>query len=153
MPLDYVGRGQTNLPASVAGHAVLIAGGVNTYADKIQRAARAGALLAIIHGNANGTDLEIMEGTTFAPIPAVYASQTDGETLARLIAGRTNVTARISASVAAVSFTVADIMACEHVGVRLRTTHSSRGDLRISLVSPKGTRTVLQSLNEDFFHF
>ena len=130
---------------------MLIAGGVNTYADKIQRAAKAGALLAIIHGNANGTDLEIMEGTTFASIPAVYASQTEGETLARLIAGRTNVTARISASVAAVSFTVADIMACEHVGVRLRTTHSSRGDLRISLVSPKGTRTVLQSLNEDFF--
>lgn len=151
MPLIYVGRGQTNLPASVAGRAVLIAGGVNTYADKIQRAARAGALLAIIHGNANGTDLEIMEGTLYAPIPAVYASQTDGETLARLIGARTNVTARISASVAAVSFTVSDVMACEHVGVRLRTTHSSRGDLRISLVSPKGTRTVLQSLNEDFF--
>jgi subtilisin family serine protease len=115
MPITYVGRGHTNLPARVAGHAVLIA-----------------------------------NGTTFAPIPAVYASQTEGETLARLIAGRTNVTARISANVAAVSFTVANVMACEHVGVRLRTTHPSRGDLRISLVSPKGTRTVLQSLNNDF---
>jgi subtilisin family serine protease len=151
MPLTYVGRGQTNLPASVAGQAVLIAGGVNSYADKIQRAARAGALLAIIHGNANGANLDIMEGTTFASIPAVYASQTEGETLARLIAGRTNVTARISSTVASVSFTVSDIMACEHVGVRLRTTHSSRGDLRITLVSPKGTRTVLQTLNDDFF--
>jgi hypothetical protein len=40
---DYVGRGQTNLPASVAGHAVLIAGGVNTYADKIARAVALGA--------------------------------------------------------------------------------------------------------------
>ncbi len=148
---DYVGRGQTNLPASVAGHAVLIAGGVNTYADKIARAAKAGATMAVIHGNANGSDLEIMDATSYAPIPAVYVGQTEGETLARLIAGRTNVTARISVTTASMNFTVTNTTLCEHVGVRLRTTHSSRGDLRITLVSPKGTRSVLQNPNFDSF--
>lgn len=148
--LLYVGRGHTNLPATVAGQAVLIAGGVNTYADKIQRAARAGATLAVIHGNANGTDLEVMEGTTFASIPAVFLSQTDGETLARLIGSRTNVTGRVSATPASMNFTVTDTVQCEHVGVRLRTTHSSRGDLRITLVSPSGTRSVLQNVSYDF---
>lgn len=150
-PIDYVGRGQTNLPAGVAGHAVLIAGGVNTYADKIARAAKAGATLAVIHGNANDSDLEIMDGTSFAPIPAVYVGQTEGETLARLITGRTNVTARISVTTASMNFTVTNTTLCEHVGVRLRTTHSSRGDLRITLVSPKGTRSVLQNPNFDVF--
>lgn len=146
---DFVGKGHTNLPASVAGHAVIIAGGINTYADKIQRAARAGATLAVIFGAAGGSDLEIMSGTLFAPIPAVYLGQTEGDTLSRLIAGRTDVTARISTTTASMNLTVTNTVACEHVGVRLRTSHTSRGDLRITLVSPQGTRSVLQNPNYD----
>ncbi len=146
---DYVGKGHTNLPASVAGHAVFIAGGINSYADKIQRAAKAGATLAVIFGASGASDLEIMSGTAFSPIPAVYLGQTEGETLSRLIGGRTDVTARISTTSASMNLTVTNSMSCEHVGVRLRTSHTSRGDLRITLVSPKGTRSVLQSPNYD----
>lgn len=146
---DYVGRGNTNLTDGVAGHAVLISGGVNTYADKIQRAAKAGATLAVIFGASGGSDLEIMSGTQFAPIPAVYLGQTEGEALAQSIAGRTDVTARIFTTSASMNLTVTNSLACEHVGVRLRTSHSSRGDLRITLISPKGTRSVLQNPNYD----
>ncbi len=146
---DYVGLGNTNLPVSVAGHAVMIAGGVNTYADKIQRAASAGATLAVIFGAAGGNDLEIMSGTQFAPIPAVYLSQTEGDALSQTIVGRTDVTARIFTTSASMNLTVTNSMACEHVGVRLRTSHTSRGDLRITLISPKGTRSVLQNPNDD----
>jgi subtilisin-like proprotein convertase family protein len=32
-------------------------------------------------------------------------------------------------------------LVCEHVGLRVATTHTRRGDLRITLVSPAGTRS------------
>src|SRR5262249_12762328 len=35
------------------------------------------------------------------------------------------------------------------VGVRLMTTHSSRSDVRVTLVSPMGSRSVLEAINED----
>jgi hypothetical protein len=40
-------------------------------------------------------------------------------------------------------------MICEHVGVRVQTDHPLRGDLRLTLVSPGGTRSILQCLNQD----
>ena len=42
-----------------------------------------------------------------------------------------------------------DKLICEHVGVRVRTDHPLRGDVRIALVSPSGTRSVLQQFNSD----
>ncbi|MBL9126943.1 MAG: proprotein convertase P-domain-containing protein [Verrucomicrobiales bacterium] len=47
------------------------------------------------------------------------------------------------------TFDVARPMVCEHVGLRVRSNHSRRGDLRITLVSPSGTRSVLQRRNFD----
>src|SRR5690606_6350753 len=37
-----------------------------------------------------------------------------------------------------------------HVRLRLRTDHPLRGDLRIELVSPSGTRSVMQRFGSDF---
>ena len=47
------------------------------------------------------------------------------------------------------SFTVTNTLLCEHVAVRVRTDHTYRGDVRITLLSPRGTRSVLQQLNAD----
>ena len=38
----------------------------------------------------------------------------------------------------------------EHVQVRLKTDHPRRGDLRVTVTSPAGTRSVLQNVSEDF---
>lgn len=149
VPLISVGLGNTNLPASVAGRGVLIAGGVNTFSNKIQRATAAGATLAVIYGDQGGTELEVMSGTSFAAIPAVYLSQTDGENLARAVGSRTNLTARIQTTPAAVSFSFEESVLSERVGVRVRSNHAARGDLRVTLVSPSGTRSVLQNVNDD----
>ena len=42
---------------------------------------------------------------------------------------------------------VSNTMICSHVGVRLKTTHTRREDVRVTLVSPMGTRSVLQAIN------
>ncbi len=44
---------------------------------------------------------------------------------------------------------VSTSLQCEHVTLRVRTTHQRRGDVRLTLVSPAGTRSVLQHFNED----
>ena len=148
-PLQYVGRGNTNLPASLAGRVALIADGVNTASDKIARAARAGAVAAVIFRDAEETIIDVMPGTSLAPIPAFQMGQTSGDNLSRVLGSRTNYLARVTSSAATVRFSVEQSLTCEHVGVRLRTTHPSRGDLRVTLVSPSGTRSVLQNLNDD----
>jgi subtilisin family serine protease len=48
-----------------------------------------------------------------------------------------------------IPFSVTETLVCEHLGVRLRTDHSRRGDLRITLTSPQGTRSTLQHPNRD----
>jgi subtilisin-like proprotein convertase family protein len=47
------------------------------------------------------------------------------------------------------TFHVNSSLSCEFVGVRVRTDHPLRGDLRITLRSPAGTRSVLQHFNDD----
>jgi len=48
-----------------------------------------------------------------------------------------------------VSFTITNTLICEHVAVRVQTDHPRRGDLRITLRSPSGVRSVLQQVNFD----
>jgi hypothetical protein len=48
-----------------------------------------------------------------------------------------------------VHFDVAASLRCESVRLRLRTNHPLRGDLRVTLRSPSGTRSLLQAYNAD----
>jgi len=63
---------------------------------------------------------------------------TNGTALARIHLEQTNYV-----------FTVTNTLICEQVGLRIKTDHPSRGDVRITLVSPAGTRSVLQRYNSD----
>jgi subtilisin-like proprotein convertase family protein len=47
------------------------------------------------------------------------------------------------------SFNVTNTLICEHVGLHLQVDHERRGDLRITLLSPTGNRSVLQQVNVD----
>jgi subtilisin-like proprotein convertase family protein len=58
-------------------------------------------------------------------------------------------TAQISLNSTSIVFTVTNTLSCEHVGLRVATDHPLRGDVRITLVSPSGTRSVLQRYNGD----
>ena len=149
LPLVYVGQANTELTQDLRGKAALIQRGTSYFSDKIARASRAGAAFAIIFNNIGTTAIQAMGGTSYVPIPAVSIGQTDGTTLRDFIAAHPETTAKLQLTPAVCRFTVTDTLVCEHVGVRLKTTHTCRSDVRVTLVSPMGTRSVLQAINGD----
>jgi len=152
-----VGLATNVVSADLHGKAALIQRGpAGEFADnrnhfdrKIQRAADAGAVFAVIYNNTNGTERLIMGGTDFVPIPAVMIDQNSGQALRSYLQTTSTAQAQLKLSSASYAFQVSDTLICEHVGVRVQTDHPSRGDLRITLLSPQGTRSVLQHLNFD----
>jgi subtilisin-like proprotein convertase family protein len=158
LPLVDVGLATNAIGADLTGKAALILRGTNNYADKITFAAQAGAAFAVVYnyatntsgsGAPGGDQLVPMGGTDFTPIPAVFVSHRDGVALQGLCATNAAARARIRLTNTNLLFAVTDSLLCEHVGLRLQTDHPLRGDLRITLVSPAGTRSVLQRYNAD----
>jgi subtilisin-like proprotein convertase family protein len=90
-----------------------------------------------------------MGGTDFVPIPALFIGETDGETLTNFISTNNTLRAQIQLSGMNYSFDVTNTLVCEQIGVRLQTDYPLRGNLRVTLVSPMGTRSVLQFYNSD----
>lgn len=148
VPLVYVGSAQAPLTTNLTGKAALIERGVNFFEEKIRFAADAGALFAIVFNNVGTTERLTMASTEYLKIPAGFMGRNDGLTLVNLLTTNALV-ARIAPTNATVVFHVTDSLICEHVRVRLQTSHTRRGDLRITLRSPSGTLSVLQSRNED----
>ncbi|MDE3068080.1 MAG: S8 family serine peptidase [Verrucomicrobiota bacterium] len=156
LPLEDFGLGTNAAGYDLTNAAALIERGTNTFADKIANAARAGAAFAVIYNyptnvdTVNGGDrLTGMAATDFTPIPAVFIGNSDGEALKALFATNRAALAQIHLTSTSYAFTVTNTLLCEHVGLRVTTDHPARGDLRITLVSPMGTRSVLQALNND----
>ncbi|MBM3841305.1 MAG: hypothetical protein FJ398_25800, partial [Verrucomicrobia bacterium] len=149
LPIVFVGLANEELSQDLHGKAALIQRGGSYFADKIARAARAGAAFAIIFNNTGTTEIQPMGGTTFVPIPAVSIGRNDGQALRDFIAAHPDTTAKLQVTPATYRFNVSDTLISEHVSVRLKTTHPRRSDLRVTLVSPMGTRSVLQAINGD----
>lgn len=149
-PLVPVDLANSLLQTNLSGKVGLCIRGGNAFTDKIQTIASAGAKWAIIYNNVATIPERVhMQGTDLVPIPAVMMGNTAGQALDQL--ARTNSTVRVRLHLQKVvcSVTVTNTMICEHVFVRLQTTHPRRGDLRVTLVSPSGTRSLLQRLNND----
>lgn len=85
LPLEFVGLGREEdyVGRDVRGKAVLIARGQIFFSTKVANAARAGAVLAIIHNNRPGL---LLIGLSGAEIPAMSISQDQGLQLQELIA-------------------------------------------------------------------
>ncbi len=151
MELGLVDVGLANAPIQVSlnGKGALIERGGERFITKINHAAAAGAAFAVVHNNTNVPPLSQMTFTDFARIPAVFISKADGEKLKDLVDRHSFLAVQLRTAPAIAHFQVAAELVCEHVGVRIRTSHPSRQDLRISLVSPGGTRSVLQAFNQD----
>lgn len=149
LPLVDVGLANDELTEDLHGKIALIQRGTSFFSDKIARAARAGALAAVIYNNVGTTEIQAMGGTTFVPIPAVSIGKSDGEALQEFLAEHPETTAALQLTPVVYRFNVDAALSCEHVGVRLKTTHTSRSDVRVTLVSPQGSRSVLQAINDD----
>ena len=158
LPLVDIGLGLDNTGIDLTGKAALIERGTNDFDDKIIRAAAAGASFAVIYnyltnstggGCPGGDELCALGGTDFVPIPALFITHADGIALKNLFLANPTARAQIRLEGVTRLFNVSDELLCEQVGVRVRTDHPLRGDLRITLVSPAGTRSILQTYGAD----
>ncbi len=149
LPLLSIGGAGSALALNLNNSVGLCLRGGNSFADKIQKAADAGASWVIIYNNQGTTERTAMMNTDFVPIPAVFMGKTSGDGLEQLLTTNTTAKARLRALKASFTFTVTNTLLCEHVALRLRTDHTRRGDLRISLFSPAGTRSILQRVSTD----
>ena len=150
LPLVDVGLA-TNVPSmDLTNAGALILRGGATFAQKISNAAQAGAAFAIIYGTSGDDSLvPVMIGDDFVPIPSVYIGNSNGVALQSLLQTNSGALVRLRLEGAQKTFHINSTLICEHVGVRLQTDHPRRGDLRITLQSPMGTRSILQAWNPD----
>ncbi|MGV3771974.1 MAG: S8 family serine peptidase, partial [Verrucomicrobiales bacterium] len=153
LPLVDVGQALGPITKDVRGKIALIQRGENFFYEKLTYATQAGAAGAIIYDNDNFDQTMIMGLTDFVTIPAVFIPQYAGEALADKLSSGASLSARLNlnsdADATVIEFDVPNGLSCEHVGVFLATSHTRRGDLRIVLQSPSGTRSVLQEKNLD----
>jgi subtilisin-like proprotein convertase family protein len=162
VPLVDIGPGTNAVLPNLTNKAALIlrtTNALDTFARKINYAAQAGAAFAVIYNystNYNpdpktqpGDQVFAIGATDFVPIPAVFIGNSDGEALRSLIETNSATLAQIYLQTTNYVFNVTNTMICEHVGLRVMSDHQSRGDVRITLVSPSGTRSVLQRYNFD----
>ncbi|MCL5097917.1 MAG: proprotein convertase P-domain-containing protein, partial [Candidatus Omnitrophica bacterium] len=156
LPLVDVGLATNSISIDLTNKAALIERGTNTFVEKIDYAAQAGAAFAVVYNfstNVNtvegGDRLVAMVGTDFVPIPAVFIGHSDGEALKALFETQTNTLAQVSLDSANYTFAVTNTWLVEHVGLRVMADCTARGDLRITLLSPMGTRSILQQYNLD----
>ena len=158
-PLVEVSPATNVPPVDLSGKGALIERNTNnSFADKIFNAAAAGAEFAVIYNFVTNTvrnscpggdQLCPMGATDFVPIPAVFISHTNGVALRELFATNTEARAQIRLQATNHVFDVTNMLLLEHAGVRVQSDHPLRGDVRITLVSPAGTRSVLQRFNAD----
>jgi subtilisin family serine protease/subtilisin-like proprotein convertase family protein len=155
--MDF-GFGTSTNGFNLTGKGALVQRGTNTFATKINLAAQAGAAFAIVYnfltnssgtGAAGGEQLTAMAASDFVPIPAVFIGHAEGTGLVNLFATNSSAVAQIRTPSTTYTFPVTNTLICEHVGVRVTTDFPVRRDLRITLVSPSGTRSVLQRYNSD----
>ncbi len=148
-PLVFADEALEPVSARLQGRAALIRRGNALFAEKIRHAHEAGAEFAIIFNHQDEDKIILMAGTDFSAIPALSINQNDGEALTNLLQNQSDITAKISLNAASIEFNVPDTLICEHVGLQLDTTHTYRGDLRITLLSPNGSRSIFQTMNAD----
>lgn len=149
LPTAFLGKALSVPAADLHGQAALIQRGDAPFAVKIGNAAAAGAAFVILYNNVDDPNPQVPGGTDYAPLPAVFLSKANGEALQLYLAQHPEARVKVAASSAETTFNIAETLQCEQVAVRLKTSHTRRGDLRIALVSPAGTTSVLQKLNAD----
>ncbi len=150
LPLVSVGQALADITDNLTNKGALIQRGGDSFYNKIHRAEMAGARFAIVYNNV-GDGLQRMVVTNFIHIPAIFIGQTAGEALVNEAQTNANLVAQLALNTVSYSFFVTNQLQCEHVGVRIQAdTHARRADLRITLISPNGTRSILQRYDNGF---
>ena len=146
VPLVFVGQANSPLTTNLTGKGALIERGTASFSDKLKHAENAGAALAVIYNHENDSLLS-MSLTNFTRIPSIFIGLTNGQLLAAIAQTNAGLRVQLEQDTARYTFAVTNQLSCEHVAVRLQTSHTYLGDLRITLISPAGTRSILQRYN------
>lgn len=156
MPIVDVGLANDPIAIDLTGKVALVERGGSDFDVKINHAADAGAEFVVIYNDLEGSlgcpggdELCPMGGTDFTTVPAVFIGNTQGTAIKTLLNQQSDTLAMLSMAKTAIEFPVTSTLVLEHVGVRLKTDHALRGDLRITLVSPSGVRSILQRFGPD----
>lgn len=147
--LEHVGTTAQGVTNDLRGRAALIQRGENFFCEKLSIAAAAGAGFSVVYNNRDFNTRIAMGATDFSPVPAVFISEVDGEGLRDFILENAGTRGSLALEAVQYTFTARERLLCEHVGVQVDTDHTARGDLRITLTSPHGTRSVLQTFSGD----
>lgn len=148
LPLAAFDRAEELSPANARGTYVLLPVAGTNYEAVIAAAAAAGAG-GVLFYLTNSAAPAAMPVSDFCPLPAALLAQTNGLLLRGWLATNHGATARLSMQAATVDLVVTQGLVCEWVGLRVKTTHPRRGDLRVTLQSPVGTVSELQMRNND----
>ena len=155
LPMTDVGLSNEPIGADLSGRGALVFRGDNGFREKIDLAADAGAEFAIVANNTGENQICLaahfcpMGKTSFAPIPAVMIGETDGIAVAELLENDPSALGRLHLKKTTYQFEVTDELVAEHIGLRVTVDHRMRGHMRVALVSPAGTRSVMQHYNLD----
>lgn len=151
LPLVDVGAALEPISVNLTNRGALIRRGTNYFVEKIAHAANAGASFAVIFNHQGTTDRLYMNGgdIQFSRIPAVFIDRDRGEALSAFVRQNADVKARLHYNATPWTFQVTNTLLCEYVQVRARFAHPRRADLRLTLVSPSGSRSVLHRFNND----
>ncbi len=147
LPLVDVGTASSPIAQDLTGRGAVTVRDATAFATKIDFAAAAGAPFVILCNNSTNPFFA-MAATDFVKIPAVLIPKVEGDLL-RTYMSTNAAAAHLALNSATYSFSVSNTLSCEHVGVRVKSNHPQRGDLRVTLASPGGTRSILQTLNSD----
>ena len=144
LALIDVGQATAPIARDLHGAAALAFRRPNTFAQKIQFAAQAGAAFVVIANTDLGNERLLMLSTDFAAVPAVMVGAADGALLQSV--ARTDPAARFRLELdsARIEFQVTNMLSLDWVRVHLGIVHPRMGDLRVTLRSPAGTTSVLQ---------
>ena len=147
LPLIDVGKALKPIVTNLSGAGALIQRGGAFFSEKVRHAADAGAVFAVIYNHTGGDERFILGDMNSVPIPAVFITQNDGEKIRTIMASTAEerVKVKLALEQTGAVINVPDSLLCEQVGVRVDMKHPIRGDIRLTVKSPSGTRSVLQA--------
>lgn len=127
----------------LSGCCVLIMRGEITFKEKIDYAAEAGAAFVILYNNEINDDLINMGSVDRCTIPAIFISGNSAETIKNSLNTGVSLKAQLFTTPWSYSFKIDETLICEDVSLKVNASSSDCGMLRISLISPSGTRSIL----------
>ena len=127
----------------LTGCCALIMRGEITFKEKIDYAAEAGAAFVILYNNEINDDLINMGSVDRCTIPAIFISGNSAETIKNSLNAGLFLKAQLLVTPWSYSFKIDETLICEDVSLKVNASSSDCGTLRISLISPSGTRSIL----------